>query len=159
MQKTICAMCGEGAVTDRMCQRWFVKFRARDSSLDSAPHSGRPAAVGSDQLETLRTINVMPHRKQLTYSQYSNQYSYWWKWKMCLLFILQKKTRTLWPTRSSHWLTCTGSHSHSSSVRKAEQSTWNDGPSTGGRLCSACRKTRPKACLDTHLCSEAILRL
>ena len=26
MQKKICAVCGEGAVTDRACQRWFVKF-------------------------------------------------------------------------------------------------------------------------------------
>ena len=25
-QKTICAVYGEGAVTDRMCQKWFVKF-------------------------------------------------------------------------------------------------------------------------------------
>ena len=26
MQKKICAVCGEGAVTDRMCQKWFAKF-------------------------------------------------------------------------------------------------------------------------------------
>ena len=26
MQKKICALCREGAVTDRMCQKWFVKF-------------------------------------------------------------------------------------------------------------------------------------
>ena len=26
MQKRICAACGEGAVTDRMCQKWFAKF-------------------------------------------------------------------------------------------------------------------------------------
>ena len=26
MQKGICAVCGEGAVTDQMCQKWFVKF-------------------------------------------------------------------------------------------------------------------------------------
>ena len=25
-QKTVCAVYGEGAVTDRMCQKWFVKF-------------------------------------------------------------------------------------------------------------------------------------
>ena len=25
-QRKICAVCGEGAVTDRACQRWFVKF-------------------------------------------------------------------------------------------------------------------------------------
>ena len=26
MQKKICAMYGEGAVTDRMCQKWSAKF-------------------------------------------------------------------------------------------------------------------------------------
>ena len=44
-------MYGEGAVTDQMCQKWFVKFRAGDFSLDNAPQSGRPVEV--DQIETL----------------------------------------------------------------------------------------------------------
>ena len=26
MQKKICAVYGEGAVTDRTCQKWFAKF-------------------------------------------------------------------------------------------------------------------------------------
>ena len=26
MQKKICAMYGEGAVTDQTCQKWFAKF-------------------------------------------------------------------------------------------------------------------------------------
>ena len=30
-------MYGEGAVTDQMCQKWFVKFHAGDFSLDGAP--------------------------------------------------------------------------------------------------------------------------
>ena len=25
-KKKICAVCGEGAVTDRTCQKWFAKF-------------------------------------------------------------------------------------------------------------------------------------
>ena len=25
-KEKICAMCGEGAMTDQMCQKWFVKF-------------------------------------------------------------------------------------------------------------------------------------
>ena len=37
MQKKICAVYGEGVVTDRMCQKWFVKFCAGDFSLDNAP--------------------------------------------------------------------------------------------------------------------------
>ena len=46
-------MYGEGAVTDQTCQKWFVKFRAGDFSLDDAPWSGRPVEVDSDQIETL----------------------------------------------------------------------------------------------------------
>ena len=64
MQKKICAVCGEGAVTDRMCPKWFVKFHAVDLSLDGAPQSGRPAEVDSDQIETLTE---------------SNQCSTWWE--------------------------------------------------------------------------------
>ena len=52
-QKKICAVCGEDAVTDQMCQNWFVKFHAGDFSLDDAPPLGRPAEVNSDQIETL----------------------------------------------------------------------------------------------------------
>ena len=52
-QKKICAVYGEGAVTDRTCQKWFVKFRAGDFSLDDAPQLGRPGEVDNDQIETL----------------------------------------------------------------------------------------------------------
>ena len=53
MQKEIWAVYGEGAVADRMCQRWFAKLHARDFSPDDAPQSGRPVEVDSDQNETL----------------------------------------------------------------------------------------------------------
>ena len=33
-QKKICAVYEEGAVTDQRCEKWFVKFRAGDCSLD-----------------------------------------------------------------------------------------------------------------------------
>ena len=46
-------MYGEGAVTDRTCQKWFAKFRAGDFSLDDAPRLGRPVEVHSHQIETL----------------------------------------------------------------------------------------------------------
>ena len=52
-QKKICAVYGEGAVTDRTCQKWFAKFHAGDFSLDDAPRSGRPVEVDSDQIETI----------------------------------------------------------------------------------------------------------
>ena len=56
-QKKICAVYGEGAVTDRTCQKWFVKFRAGDFSLDNAPQLGRPVEVDSDKTETLTENN------------------------------------------------------------------------------------------------------
>ena len=34
-------MCGEGSVTDWMCQKWFVKFCAEDFSLNDDPWLGR----------------------------------------------------------------------------------------------------------------------
>ena len=46
-------MYGEGAVTDRMCEKCFVNFRAGDFSLDNAPWLGRPVEVDSNQIETL----------------------------------------------------------------------------------------------------------
>ena len=33
MQKKICAVYEEGAVTDQMCQKWFVKFLGSIDSL------------------------------------------------------------------------------------------------------------------------------
>ena len=40
--KKICAVYGEGVVTDQMCQKWFAKFHAVDFSLDDAPRLGTP---------------------------------------------------------------------------------------------------------------------
>ena len=53
MHKKICAVYGEGAVTDWTCQRWFAKFHAGDFSLDDASRSGRPVQVDSDQIKTI----------------------------------------------------------------------------------------------------------
>ena len=57
MQKKTYAVYREGAVTDRMCQKWFAKFRAGDFSLDDAPRLGRPVEVDSDQIKTLNEYN------------------------------------------------------------------------------------------------------
>ena len=53
-------MYGEDAVTNQTCQKWFVKFYVEVSSLDNAPQLARPAEVDSDQIETLRTTNIIP---------------------------------------------------------------------------------------------------
>ena len=40
-KKKLCTVYGEGAVTDRTCQKWRAKFHAGDFSLDNVPLSGR----------------------------------------------------------------------------------------------------------------------
>ena len=57
--KKICEVYGEGAVTDRMCQKWFVKFCAGDFSLHDAPQSGRPVEVDSYQIKTIIENNQL----------------------------------------------------------------------------------------------------
>ena len=49
----ICAVYGEGAMTDHMCKKWFVKFHAGDSSLDDGPWLGKPVEADSDQIKTV----------------------------------------------------------------------------------------------------------
>ena len=45
----ICAVYGEVAVTNQMCQTWFVKFQAGDFSLnDDVPQLGRPVELDSN---------------------------------------------------------------------------------------------------------------
>ena len=53
MQKKICAVYGEVSMTDGTCQKWFVKFRAGDLSLDDAQQLGRSVEVDYNQIETL----------------------------------------------------------------------------------------------------------
>ena len=42
----------EGAVSDRTCQKWFMKFYTGDFLLGDAPQVGSPIEVDSDQIET-----------------------------------------------------------------------------------------------------------
>ena len=53
VQKKLCTVYGESAVTASMCPKWFVKFHAGDFSLDDAPESCGPVEGNSDQIETL----------------------------------------------------------------------------------------------------------
>ena len=73
MQTKFCAVYGEGALTDQTSHKWFAKFCAGDFSLDNAPQLGRPDEVNSDQIETLRTISIIPCGRLLTFSKYQNQ--------------------------------------------------------------------------------------
>ena len=55
MQKKIWAVYGESAVTNGICQKWFVKFHAADFSLDNecSTVGQSTVEVDSDQIETL----------------------------------------------------------------------------------------------------------
>ena len=56
--KKICAVHGEGSVTNQSnVSKCFVKFHARDFSLDDASWSSRPVEVDRNQIETLIEIN------------------------------------------------------------------------------------------------------
>ena len=66
MQTKICAVCGEGDVTDPMCKKRFSKFCTGDFSLGNTPQSSRPVEGDSNQIEIQRTVNIRPRRKQLT---------------------------------------------------------------------------------------------
>ena len=51
-KKRLCRV-GEGAVTNRTCQKWFAKFQAEDFSRDDTPRSGRLDEIDSNQIETV----------------------------------------------------------------------------------------------------------
>ena len=67
-------MYGEGALTDGMCQKWFVKFHAGDFSMDDAPLLGRPVVADSDPTKTLIENNQYSTMwEKLTHSNYTRQ--------------------------------------------------------------------------------------
>lgn len=52
-KKKICAVYGKGTVSERVCQNWFSKFRAGNTSCEDNERSGRPSVVDDDQIKTL----------------------------------------------------------------------------------------------------------
>ena len=72
-QKKICAVYGEGAVTDGTCQKWFAEFCAGDLSLDDAPQTGRPVEVDGSQIKTLIENNQGYATREIADSKYPNQ--------------------------------------------------------------------------------------
>ena len=96
----ICTVYGEASVTDRMCQKRFVKFCAGDFLLDDAPWSRRPAEVDSDQIETLientqgyttrgivKILKIVKSIKLLV------------KNEKCVFYLMEKIKQTFWPTQ------------------------------------------------------------
>ena len=98
MQKVICAVYGEGAVTDRTCQKWFEKFRAGDFSLDNAPRSGRPVEVDNDHIETLIENNQcqIPCGRWLTYKKIIQINKVVGENEKCVFYFTEKNKKTFW---------------------------------------------------------------
>jgi len=46
-EKKICAVYGEDAVSEHVCQNWFAKFRA-DNTCEDRERSDRPLVVDDD---------------------------------------------------------------------------------------------------------------
>jgi len=53
----ICAVCGKDAVKERVCQKWFPKFRSGNFSIQDAPRLGRPVEIDQDKVKTLIDTN------------------------------------------------------------------------------------------------------
>jgi len=50
-RKKICAVYWEYAVSERVCQNWFAKFRAGDTTCEDRERSNRPLVV-DDQIKS-----------------------------------------------------------------------------------------------------------
>ena len=92
-------MYGEGAVTDRKCQKWFVKFGSADFSLDDAPPLGRPVEGDSDQIETLIENNQHYTTQEIAdILKISKSIKLLVKMKS-VFYFMEKTMRTVWPTQ------------------------------------------------------------
>jgi len=58
-RKKKCAVYEEDVVSERVCQNWFAKFRAGDTTCEDRERSGRPLVVDNDQIKNL--IKSNPH--------------------------------------------------------------------------------------------------
>ena len=93
-QKMICAVYGDGAVTDRTCQKWFAKFRAEDFSRDDWVHQLRLTAIealteNTEHYTTQETANILKISKSTVIGENEKR-----------VFYFMEKTRlTFWPTQ------------------------------------------------------------
>ena len=98
-------MYGEGAVTDRTCQKWFARFHAGNFSLDDVPQLGRPVEVDSDQIETLAEsdkCSTIWERAGILY-QNTQIHKVIGENEKCVFYFMQKTKQTFWPTQCFAW--------------------------------------------------------
>ena len=91
-------MDGEGAATDWMCQKLFVKFHAGDFSPGDPPQSGRQVEVDSDEIETLiessqcYTTWEVANILKISKSRFIGEN------EKCVLYFMEKTMWTFWLT-------------------------------------------------------------
>ena len=63
--RNICAVYGDGAVSDSTCRSWFAKFRSGDTTLTDAPHTGRQVDFDDEALQALLKTNPRQTTREL----------------------------------------------------------------------------------------------
>ena len=100
MENKICAVFGEDAVTDQMCQKWFVKFQAGDFSLNN---DARPVEVDSNQIETLTENNQCYTMQEIAnILKISKLIMLLMKIKKCVFYFMEKKLTGLLGQLNTH---------------------------------------------------------
>ena len=101
------------------------EFRAGDLSLDDAPQSGRPAKVGSDQIETFIENNQHYTVQEIADTlKMSKSIKLLVKMKNVSFILWEKKIRTFWPTQYN----LTSKRTESSSWQRNETEKEARGP-------------------------------
>lgn len=55
--KKICRVYGDDALTERVCQKWYAKFRSGNFDVNDAPRSGRPTEITSSDVKAIIEVN------------------------------------------------------------------------------------------------------
>ena len=85
-------------MTDRTCQKWFLKFRAGEFLLDEAPGSGRAVQVDSDQIKTLTENNQRYTTQESANTLKISQSTVIGENENVSLYFTEKFKQIFWPT-------------------------------------------------------------
>ena len=68
-----CSVYGEDALSVRVCQQWFVKFRNNNFDLEDEQRSGKPRQLTSDDLQALLDENPRQAIRELAETLHVDQ--------------------------------------------------------------------------------------
>ncbi|XP_029641251.1 histone-lysine N-methyltransferase SETMAR-like [Octopus sinensis] len=63
--RKLCNVYGKNAVSERVCQKWFARFRSENFSVRDAPHSGRRKEIDIDQLRAVAKQDCSLRTRQI----------------------------------------------------------------------------------------------